>query len=72
MKLDVFQEDWFESAGNIDTSRKALHKKMFGLYFFHMLIQVGRLSNTMLWHAMLLFWSPFCLLLGRSAATMAH
>lgn len=48
-KLDVFQEDWFESSGNIDTSRKASHKMLFGLYFFHALIQVGQLSNTLLW-----------------------
>ena len=63
-KLDVFQEDWFESSGNIDTSRKALHKMLFGLYFFHALIQVGQLSNTLL--------SPFLLFFARSAATMAH
>jgi hypothetical protein len=35
------QEEWFDSAGNSDASRKAFRKMLFGLCFFHALIQVG-------------------------------
>ncbi|CAE7939948.1 DNAH7, partial [Symbiodinium necroappetens] len=34
-----FEEEWFESAGNTDASRKAFRKMLFGLCFFHALIQ---------------------------------
>ena len=35
------QEEWFDSAGKSDASRKAFRKMLFGLCFFHALIQVG-------------------------------
>eukprot|EP00438_Fugacium_kawagutii_P000696 Skav220037 [mRNA] locus=scaffold2981:211334:223377:+ [translate_table: standard] len=34
-----FEEEWFDSAGNTDASRKAFRKMLFGLCFFHALIQ---------------------------------
>ncbi|CAJ1411101.1 unnamed protein product [Effrenium voratum] len=34
-----FEEEWFESAGNTDASRRAFRKMLFGLCFFHALIQ---------------------------------
>lgn len=34
-----FEEEWFDSAGNSDASRKAFRKMLFGLCFFHALIQ---------------------------------